>query len=44
MKSHGDEVTDFHDNIPKVNSNHTSLAVVSLDSVLKRDDNYYPCF
>ena len=44
MKSHGDEVTDFHDNISKVNSNHTSLAVVSLDSVLKRDDNYYPCF
>ena len=43
IKSHGDEVTDFYDKkIPKVDSNHTSLAVITLDSVLKKDDNYYP--
>ena len=28
--------------IPKVDSNHNCLAVISLDSVLKGDDNYYP--
>ena len=28
--------------IHKVNSNHTCLAVTSLDSSLKKDDNYYP--
>ena len=28
--------------IPKIDSNHTCLAVISLDSVLKKDDNYYP--
>ena len=27
--------------IPKVDSNHTSLAVIGLDSAFKRDDNYY---
>ena len=27
---------------PKLDSNHTFLAVISLDSVLKKDDNYYP--
>ena len=43
VKSHGDEVTDFYDKeIPKVDSNHTCLAVISLDSALKKDDNYYP--
>ena len=42
-KSHGDEVTDFYDKkIPKLDSNHTCLAVISLDSALKKDDNYYP--
>ena len=42
IKSHGDEVTDFYDKkIPKVDSNHTCLAVISLDSVLKKDENYY---
>ena len=36
------EVTDFYDKkIPKVDSNHTCLAVISLDSALKKDDNYY---
>ena len=43
IKSHGDEVTDFYDKkIPKVDTNHTCLAVISLDSALKKDENYYP--
>ena len=43
IKSHSNEVTDFYDKeIPKVDFLHTSLAVISLDSALKRDDNYYP--
>ena len=43
IKSHGDEVTDFYDKeILKVDSNHTCLAVVNLDSALKKDKNYYP--
>ena len=42
IKSHGDEDTDFYDKeIPTVDSNHTYLAVVSLDSALKKDENYY---
>ena len=28
--------------IPKVDSNHTCSAVISLDSALKKDDHYYP--
>ena len=41
-KSHGDEVTDFYDKeIPKVELNHTCLAVISLDNALKKDVNYY---
>ena len=41
IKSHGDAVTYFYDKeIPKVDSNHTCLAVISLHSVLK-DGNYY---
>ena len=36
-------ITDFYDKeIPKLNSNHTCLAVITLDSVLKKDDSYYP--
>ena len=43
LKSHGDEVADFYDKkIPELDSNHTCLEVISLDSVLKKDDNYYP--
>ena len=42
VKSHGNEVTDFRDKkIPKLDSNHTCLAVISLDSALKKDDSYY---
>ena len=41
-KSHGNEVTNFYDKgISNVNSNHTCLAVISLDSALKEDGNYY---
>ena len=41
IKSHGDEVTDFYKKeIPKVDSNHTCLAIISLVSALKKDDNY----
>ena len=36
IKSHGDKVRDFYDkNIPKIDSSHTCLAVISLDSALK---------
>ena len=43
IKSHADEVTDFYDKkIPKVDSNHTCLPVISLDSALEKDENYYP--
>ena len=42
MKFHGDEVTHFYDKqIPKVDSNHTCLAVVSLDFVHRKDESYY---
>ena len=34
IKCHGNEVTDFY-------YNHTCLAVISLDSALKKDDNYH---
>ena len=43
IKSHGDEVIEFYDKkIPKLDSNHTCLAVINLDSAIKEDDNYYP--
>ena len=43
IKNNGDEVTDFYyKEIPKADSNHTCLAVISLDSALKKDENYYP--
>ena len=35
IKSHGDEVADFYDS----DSNHT---VISLNSALKTNENYYP--
>ena len=37
IKSHSDEVIDFYDEeITKVDSKHTCLAVISLDSALKK--------
>ena len=42
IKSNGDEVTDFYDKkLPKTDSNHICLAVISLDSALKKNDNYH---
>ena len=41
IKFYGDEATDFHDKkIPKVDSNLTCLAVMSLDSALSKGGNY----
>ena len=44
IKSHGYEVTNFYKKeIPKVDPFcGTSLAVISLESVLKKDENCYP--
>ena len=42
-KSCRDETTDFDDKgVPKVDSNYTCLAEISLDSILKTDENYFP--
>ena len=42
IKSYGEEVTNFCDKeIPKVDSDHTCLAIISLDSALKKDEIYY---
>ena len=42
IKSHDNEVTDSYDKeVPKADSNYTCLAVVSLDSSLKKDENCY---
>ena len=42
IKFHGDEVTDFYDKkVSKTDPNPICLAVISLDSALKKDDNYY---
>ena len=42
IKSNDDDVTDFHHKeIRLVDSNHTCLALISLDAALKKDDNYY---
>ena len=42
-KSYGDEVTDFYlkKNL-KMDFYHTCLSVISLDSALNKDGNYYP--
>ena len=44
IRSRGDKIhRDFYDKkIPKVESTNTCLAVINLDSTLKKDDNYYP--
>ena len=43
LKSHGNEVTDFYDKeIKTVDSHYNCLAVISLDSALDKDGNYYP--
>ena len=43
IKSYGNEITNFYEKeIPKWDSGHTCLAVISLDSALKKDEDYYP--
>ena len=43
IKSYCDEVTDFFDKeIPWMDSNHTCLAVISLDSALEKAESYHP--
>ena len=43
IKSYGDELTDLYDKeIPKVESNHTCIVVISLDSALKKEKSYFP--
>ena len=40
IKPHGDQVIGFYDKgIQKMDSNHTCLAVISLDPALKKNDN-----
>ena len=41
-KPHGDEVTDLYEKKSKVDSSHTCLALISLNSAINKDDNYYP--
>ena len=42
IKSYGDEGTDFYEKeIPKMDSNHTSLAVINLDSALNKDPQLF---
>ena len=44
IKCCNDEATDFHNKeICKVGSNHTCLAVIRLDSALKKDENEKKC-
>ena len=43
IKLYADEATDFHNKkFPRMDSNHNCLAIVSLDSALNKDGNYYP--
>ena len=42
IKFYDDAVTDYYDKeILKVDSNHNCLAVIGLDSALKKYENYY---
>ena len=41
IKSYGDEAIDDK-KVPKVGSNQNCLAVISSDSALKKNENYYP--
>ena len=45
LKSYGDKVTDcYNKEIPKVDSNRTSLPVIILDSAINKDENYSQVF
>ena len=40
--SDGDEISNFYDKkIPKLDYNHTCLALITLDSAFKKDDSHY---
>ena len=40
--SYGDETTDFNDReMPMVDCNHASLALITIDCALKNDEHYY---
>ena len=40
---YGDEATDFlNEEMAKVDSNYTCLAVIETDFILKKNENYYP--
>ena len=42
IKSNGDEATYFHDKkMSKASPNHACLVVITTDSILKKDKNYY---
>ena len=42
IKSYSDEATDFHNKeIPKAGADCTCLAVITIDSALQKDENYY---
>ena len=44
-KNNRDETTDFYNKeTPKLDSNHTCLAVINLDSALRKDENYLQVF
>ena len=43
MLCYGNKPTDFHDKeIVIVGSDYTCLAVITMDSALEKDENYYP--
>ena len=43
VKSYGDKAAGYHGKeIPKTGSDCTCLAVITIDSALKEDENYYP--
>ena len=45
LKFYGDEVTDFYEKeIPKLDSNHTCLAIISLNSAPKMRIIIWKCF
>ena len=43
IRSYGDEVTAFNDKeMSEVCSSDTCLAIITINSALKKDENYYP--
>ena len=43
IKTYDDQTTDFSDKeMSKGGSGHISLAVITINSVLEKDDKYYP--